>query len=356
MAEVHLPLELDGGGEVRFRANEAIEPSGDAEIALRLVPSMRLGTGLSVDRASRRLLANVPRIQEVLHCWDPGLNEVAVTAEGYTSQDASADRIGAFFSCGVDSFYTALTHQAEITDLIFVHGFDFPLDDAAARSRASRAARDAARELGKNLIEVETDYRRHLDRYLRWVLLHGSALAAVALLLQDQLDKVFVGSTHSYRQLLPVGSHPLLDPLWSTERLQIVHDGAHSGRPGKIARLAESKVAMRHLRICWRNEVGAYNCGRCVECVQAMVNLRLAGALERCATLPDELDLGRVARLPLDDHDRIFARDSLAMLDGSTRNPKLELALRTSLALQPLRSGVQAARNRAGRVRRRVMG
>jgi hypothetical protein len=265
--------------------------------------------------------------------------------------------VGAFFSGGVDSFYTALTRRAEITDLIFVHGFDFSLDDTAVRRRASRAAREAAGELGKNLIEVETDYRTHLDRYLHWPLLHGPALAVIALLLQGRLRKVLMPSTHSYRRLTPLGSHPLLDPLWSTERLEIVHDAAGTVRPRKIAYIAESKLAMRHLRVCWQNVEGAYNCGQCDKCLRTMVNLRVAGALERCTTLPHKLNTRRVARTRFrNDGERSFALESLAELEGSGRDPELERALRSSLMLQPLWSGVQSLRNRGGRLRRRVTG
>ncbi len=357
MAQVDLTVQVDGGARVRFRSTEEIEPSGDAQLAIGLAPSMRLGAPLSVDRASQRLLESVARIQEILHCWDQGLRKVDVSAKAHPSAHGSDPRVGAFFSGGVDSFYTALTHREEITDLIFVHGFDFSLAHTAVRRRAARAARDVADELGMNLVEVETDYRTHLDRYLDWRLLHGPALAVVALLLQGRLQKVFVAASHTYHHLIPMGSHPLLDPLWSTERLEIVHDGADVDRPRKVAILAESDVAMRHLRVCWQNDEAGYNCGRCVKCLQTMVSLRLAGALDRCSTFPSELDTGRVARTRFrTESGRIFALENLAELEGSGRDPELERALRASLFLQPVWSGVQSLRNRAGRLRRGLRG
>lgn len=343
-------------GAVWFRATHELEPSGDAEIALNLIPAMRVGGEVSVESASPRLLANVSEIQKIFRCWDPTLNEVRVTAGATTRDERVGDRVAAFFSGGVDSFYTTLRNREEITDLIFLHGFDFSLDQSQVRRRASRAAREVAAALRKNLIEVETDYRDHVGSFLHWRLLHGAALAVVALLLQRSVRRLLIASTHSYRRLIPFGSHPLLDPLWSTEGIEIVHDGADSVRPQKVAYLAESSVAMRHLRVCWQNTDGEYNCGRCAKCLRTMVNLRVAGALRRCETLPNELDTGRIARLKIkDENDRFFWLENLRELEQTGRDPELERALRRGLALQPLWAGMDSLRNRAGRIRRRLV-
>ena len=74
-------------------------------------------------------------------------------------------------------------------------------------------------------------------------------------------------------------SHPALDPLWSTEAVEVVHDGAETRRVDKVAALAASPLALRYLRVCWENRGGAYNCGRCGKCMRTMVDLDLAGAL-----------------------------------------------------------------------------
>jgi hypothetical protein len=38
----------------------------------------------------------------------------------------------------MDSFYMLLKHRAEITHIIFVHGFDIDLEDRELRAQASR--------------------------------------------------------------------------------------------------------------------------------------------------------------------------------------------------------------------------
>ena len=39
----------------------------------------------------------------------------------------------------------------------------------------------------------------------------------------------------TYAHLGPLGSHPLLDPLWSSEDVELVHDGCEATRLDKLA-------------------------------------------------------------------------------------------------------------------------
>src|SRR5207237_184203 len=179
-------------------------------------------------------------------------------------------------SGGLDSFYTLLKHREEITHLILVHGFDMELRAVRRREQVANVLKRAAADLGKPLIEVETNLRAFADRYVGWSEHYfGSALASVALLLSGVLGKVYVGASFTEEVSVPMpwGSHPHLDPLWSTEATKIVFDGMECGRPAKAARIADSEVALHSLRVCWESPDGTYNCGRCEKCLRTMVNL-----------------------------------------------------------------------------------
>ena len=95
--------------------------------------------------------------------------------------------------------------------------------------------RAAAADLGKELIEVETNMRAITDPYETWHLAHGIGIAAVALLLQGQLERIYVPASFAYADLAPWGTHPLLDPLWGTEAIDLVHDGCELVRAEKVA-------------------------------------------------------------------------------------------------------------------------
>ena len=320
-------------GVVSFRPAPGAFAS-DAALALMLPAAMQAGQPLRLDGAvSPRLLGALPSIEALFAAW--GLPRVPVTTRRRRRTPWRPARRGTacFFSGGVDSFYSVLTRRAELTHLIFVHGFDVPLD-SELRVSVSRAAREAAAAFGLELIEVETDLRRLIDRYISWELCHGAALASVALLFQERFRRVLIPSTHSYADLTPWGSHPLLDPLWSTELTEFIHDGTHATRLEKCLALADSDIALRHLRVCWENRNGSYNCGECEKCLRTMISLAAAGALDRCATLPHRLDAEAVAAMPVSGGNKKgYAKENLAALEATGARPDLQDALRTAISL-----------------------
>lgn len=249
---------------------------------------------------SARLLSSLTTIQDIFHVWDPRrLYPVPIEGAAPAPPRPPIGRgIGCFFTGGVDSWYSVLKHRDEITHLVYVHGFDVRLDDRPLRTRVSAMLHEVAQHLGKPLLEVETNLHAITDRYVEWEFYHGPALASVALLLSPVLRKIYIPATHTYAALYSLGSHPLLDPLWSTEEVEIVHDGCESSRSQKVMRLATYEPALRTLRSCWLNPGGAYNCGRCEKCLRTMIALRAAGALDRAPTF-GELDLRAVSRIPL---------------------------------------------------------
>jgi len=325
---------------VAIVASEELDRESDAFLALGLLPAMTLGVPLRVPgQVSTRLLVGARQVQEVARLWIEGGRIVEIEAESGAEPGQSEGRVGAFFSGGVDSFYTALTNRERITDLIFVHGLDIPLTgNEQLRRAASAMAREVASALGMHLIEVEADVRSFSDRYLNWRYFNGSALAAIALLLQRRFKEVLLPATMSYALLYPETPHPMVDPHWSTESLEFRSSGTGTRRIEKIAFLANHELAMRNLRVCYQNREGAYNCGECGKCLRTMISLEVAGALDRCQTLPHDLDLGRVRRMWLSNtSQRVFALENLEALRRDARQARLARAVRTSLLLSRLR-------------------
>jgi hypothetical protein len=241
--------------------------------------------------------------------------------------------VATFFSGGVDSFYTALRHSGEVSALIFVRGFDFAVTDRALGDEVSRHLQVIAAELRMELVEVETNARDLVVALgCDWGLSHAAAMAAVGHALAEQFGRIYVPSSHTYRDLYPWGSNPLTDPLWGSEALEVIHDGAETTRVGKVEFLARHPVALEHLRVCWENWGGAYNCGRCEKCLRTKVNLRAVGMLDKCRTLPGALDLTRVARIVIDRSNGFtFVRENYEYVRKHGRDPALERALRYSL-------------------------
>jgi hypothetical protein len=322
--------------EFRYRVDGAAVAAGpEPFLAASLLLAMRAGEPLAVaEPVSPRLLAGVARLQDIFHVWDRRFRriEIRAAAAGGAAQSAGTRGVACFFSGGVDSFYSVLKHAEALAALVFCVGWDPPAEDPARRRTAAAAVRAAAAALGKPLVTVETNLHAEREGVVSWRLYHGAALASVALLLAPAFRRVLIPASHSYADLLPLGSHPLVDPLWSTEATEIVHDGCEATRVERVARIARSPIALRWLRVCGEARADGLNCGECEKCVRTMVGLRLAGALDRCPTFARPLDLEAVARLDVaNPHLRAYARENLRAAEAAGGDLALAAALRASL-------------------------
>lgn len=334
---VSAPVTLGPRRQTIWYRVEAGSVAAGAEpfLAATLLAAMAIGGRLKISgMVSDRLWRAIPTVQDIFDVWDPRFQRVSLETEKRRDPAVTGAGVACFFTGGVDSWFTLLKHFDEITHLIYVHGFDIHLDDSPLRATVSTTIRGVAAALHKPLIEVETNLRTFADQYVEWDYYHGAGLASVALLLSPRFRKVYIAATHSYASLYPLGSHPLLDPLWSTEGTEIVHDGCEATRVGKVACIAAHEIALRMLRVCWENRGGAYNCGRCNKCLRTMAALRVVGALDRCRSFDRPLDLTAVARIALGTRGgRDYIEQILrALHEGSIQDPPLERALRDCLS------------------------
>ncbi len=324
-------------------------------LAAALLPASRLGAPLHAHgTGSRQLLSNLPTILDVFHSWDRGYHQIPVAAQAGAPADPAGRATACFFSGGVDSFYTLLKHQRDITTLVLVHGFDMGLDDVRLRQHVSQKIQQVAGSLGKTLIEIETNVKQFREPHVSWEDYHGAALASVALALAPHVGKIYIAASRSYADLSPWGSHPIVDGLWSTEGVAIAHDGCEATRLEKTKRIVDSALVCRTLRVCWENPAGEYNCGRCRKCLFAKARLRAIGALGRVQTFDPTLDLRALERLPLDSPP-VETTDLYEYVVRAGTDPGLARALRRYLDERHYRGIRGYARRAVGAVRSRLL-
>jgi hypothetical protein len=312
--------------------------AADALLVASLLPAMRAGETLTAtDPVSPRLLASVSQIEDIFLSWAERIagygvyQRVSVEVPPRTSPPLPGPRGSAcFFTAGVDSFYTVLRHRDEIDALVYVRGFDVALDEAELDVRVLDGVRSAADELGLPLVVVRTDLRAFSDRYSNWDHYHGAALATVAHLLAARFAKFYVPATQTYAFLAPLGTHPLLDPRWSTEDVALIHDGCEASRLDKLDLIASEPAARQFLRVCWENRGGAYNCGRCEKCLRTMVAMDALGLLGSFDRFPHRIATHDITRVRLPDIPHTWEA-SLAMLEATGRDPAVARALRRRL-------------------------
>lgn len=214
----------------------------------------------------------------------------------------AAGAAGAFFSGGVDSLHLIQRnhsvfppgHPFRVRDAIFIHGFDFgwrpdtgpELDFFEEAIDVSRAFLDAA-EL--QLVRVDTNIRALDPNNRAWQYEnHGACAAAVAHALQGRIDRAMFASSFYTPYLFHWGSHPRLDARFSSADLTFHHCYEDTARFDKVAEIAEFDGALDILRVCFYNQPGRLNCGRCVKCMRTKLELLCAGITDLPDTFADK--------------------------------------------------------------------
>src|SRR5262249_43699221 len=249
------------------------------------------------------------------------------------------------------------------THLLFMRGLEQRLDESAGADSTLRVVDEVARATGVGVLWGETNLRMlfGLNYELYY---HAAALVGSALALSRGVKCLLVPSTYSYGQLIPWGSHPILDELWSTETMQVIHHGAEARRVDKIACLAQRyPLALRRLRVCLKNHAGPGNCGNCQKCARTMMALEIVGVLGSVPTFPQvsrrSLERSLLADSPIFVEElRDFARrtgqsGTLQFLDRVVRKQKRHYAVKALMESTPVLANIIP---RISHLRRRLRG
>ena len=277
---------------------DAIEALPEAFLVGALIPAMHFG--------ERRIVvegAACPRLKEGLHTvmglmqlWSRGLMQplqLDVKTLAKPRFDRSGRRAGLFLSGGADSLaalrlnrlhYDA-RHPGAVQDCLLVHGFD--IGGVMARGmkyhvfeRAKEHMAPVAREAGVTLIPVYTNIRHLCDDRDLWLnKFFGAVLGAVSQAFAPRLSQVEIAASYDLPNLVPCGSHPMLDPEYSSFDVQVRHRDVALSRLQKLRLIADWDVALQNLRVCLANVPDRLNCGRCEKCVRTMTGLLAIGAL-----------------------------------------------------------------------------
>ncbi|ABW10207.1 hypothetical protein Franean1_0749 [Parafrankia sp. EAN1pec] len=341
---------LRGVEEAYFRSSDVeLAETANAGLTTALTIAMRRGVTLEcAGPISEVLAARVDDYQALMSRWYPTLEPVQVlTGTARSVRPAGAETF-CFFSGGVDSFYTLLRNIDRVDAVVYVHGFDVGLEDVELRRVVSDSLRRTVESLGKELIELETDLRALSDPHVSWPAYVSSGLATVAHLLSRRFGRALVAGTLAYHELQPLASHPLTDPLLSSDQIAIEHDGCDATRQEKVAFIARHPAVRRNLRVCWENPGGDFNCGRCEKCLRTMLALESLGVLGEFTCFPSGLDPDVVRRVDLPGRGpRHWAVVNLRELRRANRDPVLVRALAEAIARSDARRVHRLVRRRA---------
>lgn len=317
--------------EMRFASDEgafgAGPPDPHAFLLAAAVPAWRRG-----ERRIRlegpvcpRLRDGLRAAQRILAGWfAPGRPPIPIeAARGYRPYAGRSPRAAVFLTGGIDSLHVlarnrrfyAEGHPASFRDAIYAERLAYVEDVPSARAldlstRQSRAIGEIARRCGLEPRRVDSNFRL-LDPDQWWVASEdqGALLAATGHTLAGRVGSVSLAATHDPEFLPDWGTHPLLDPCFSSSGLEFRHEGFGRTRFEKTAEIAGWDVARRHLLVCFDGPLpeGQLNCGECEKCLRTMTALLALGVLDDfpvfggAAVTPEKID-----GMPFGNHMEFF--------------------------------------------------
>ena len=265
-----------------------------------IIPAMHFGERRIVLDAEicPGLKEGLETVMSLIKEWSGGRLH-PLTIEAKTSSFVRYEKLkrqaGLFLSGGIDSLaalrINKLTypevHPGAIKDCLFVHGFD--IGGVLQRGmkyhvfeRAKSAMLHVAENAKVNLIPIYTNIRHLCDERELWLeKFFGAVLAGVAHTFASRLELVYIASSYDIPNLVPCGSHPMLDPEYSSFDMRIRHRDLSLSRLDKLRIVARWDVALNNIRVCLANVQDRMNCGRCEKCVRTMLGLLAIGALEK---------------------------------------------------------------------------
>lgn len=236
------------------------------------------------------LRANLTATSQTLMRWHRLADPPSIEAS--TETRLPGERVGLFLSGGIDSLACLRSnlqriprsHPEAVSAAILVGGSTG--DRKFMRLR--KVHEIIALEAGVQPIALRTNaqslHNNNMSFYIN--IYHGAFLAGLAHFLGGRLRKVKISATFDAANLEPWGSHPLLDPFYSSAHMTIDHCGLEMSRLAKTAIVAEWPVALDHVYVCVSSKSVGENCGRCEKCLRTMLALIALGKLNATAAFP----------------------------------------------------------------------
>jgi len=321
--------------ETEAQFYDDVIPNPDAFLVGVLVPAMHFGEQrIRIEgEICPFLIEGLDAAMALLSMWsDDRLKPVKIEAGRRNTPllKTPVDRAGQFLSGGIDSLCALKTnrdiypdsHPGSVKDCLLVHGFDIGgVMERGAKyhvfERAKAHMALVAEDAGVSLIPVYTNIRHLCDQRELWLnYFFGAVLAAVAHVFVSRINLVYVASSYDLPNLHRCGSHPLLDPVYSSAEMRIVHKDVHLSRMEKHRIVSEWDAAFQNFRVCLANTPDRLNCGVCEKCTRTRTELLALGVLDKTkAFVEDDVTAEELLKYSITIRGReVFYRDMLQPL------------------------------------------
>ncbi|MDE5561720.1 MAG: hypothetical protein K2J00_08005 [Bacteroidaceae bacterium] len=245
---------------------------------------------------------------KLIHHFIPGIctgniYRPCIIAEVIHDVVSRGDICATGISCGIDSLYTIMEHEKNVTDEFHLNHVAFL--NAGAHHFGSRelidvlytGRRDLAIQFSKYsrlpLIEISTNLPEVLEKYSYYnhVRYHTYMMLFCVLQIQSGISKYYYSGGYPYGMFMcGMSGHPDLAcsrydllTLWTATNscIEFYSTGGSLSRFDKVRALAGNEYSERFLNVCITS---VKNCGQCIKCKRTLLELDAAGIINRyCA-------------------------------------------------------------------------
>ena len=322
-----------------------LSPRADGFAATSLTLAMYNGEDLEIrGPISPKLAYNLYEFRQIFHTWLPNLFQMVEIRYDQLAEPPplkSGGGVAAAFSGGIDSFFTLWSHlpenqpilDAQITHGIFAYGLDPHVEDKESYQIAFAEYAQIFDSLGLDLISVQTNAYLFAQFRINWIYFFGQPLIGAVQMLSPFLRRFYVPSGFTYSDNVLQGSSPLTDHLLSTERLDVIHHGASTGRIDKLKTVANWPVTHHKLRVCTNKKetYGLQNCSSCDKCIRTIVTLSLLEALPKYNNFNSKISLWSYLKWGLTNS--IYVTQARSTQKYSIESGKLGVAIMIQIAI-----------------------
>ena len=325
-----LPLTLFVDVEERYA--DKLWPDPNAFLIVCVLPAWRFGEQrVWIEGSICPVLAhNLQTVFGVIKSWNPeefGDPPQIEPSLGLEVLKPFGQQSLSLFSGGIDSLsilrwnklYIPSDHPGSIHGVVSIA---FDEDEVMSLTRYDLKTRGRRLAVQAAIDDAEVDHvnvRTNLwwlvdDGYFfdkKW---QGAVLCSVATFFSRHFLKGYIASSVygvSPPEPWAWGSHPQLEPNFSSAYIDCVHQGLFMSRISKTSLVAEWPAGLHSIRVCQNDSSGTNNCGTCEKCIETMTALLALGKLKGCQAFPrDYVDADLVLTIDqwkmLDGHDYLF--------------------------------------------------
>lgn len=202
----------------------------------------------------------------------------------------TSEKVGMFYSGGVDATSTLVSHIDEKPILINLQGSDIDIKNTKTINEVEKNFRKTVEKLGLKITFVNTTFRK-LIRIKKFDLInkskvkdnywhgfqHGIGIIshAAPIAYKYKLNKIYIASSFTEEYKSTCASDPTIDNFVKLASTIIVHDGYEFNRGNKINNICgyvgKSNKNIS-LRVCFNDQI-PHNCEECEKCYRTIFQI-----------------------------------------------------------------------------------